>query len=551
MTTRTLATLALCVLLSACPSEPRRPDATAARAEALLDAASRQPAPPPAPAPPAAVEEALLGSIGLPTPAGWEEPRFDIAVHEAPARAFFASLVADTPYNMVVHPEVSGTISALDLKNVTVPEVLETVRTVYGYDYQRTPSGFVVLPAGLKTRIFQVDYLNFKRGGESRTRVSSGQVTETPEARLSDTGGGATIITGGQQAGALSGSTIRTESETAFWEELQAALAALVGEQGQVIVSPQSGVVVVRAHSAAMGQVSELMARIQANVQRQVILEAKILEVELSDAYRAGINWAGFFDTDRAGGIIGQTGVGQLPGETNTQRLIDVLDAEDFAFAPFDPDSGLASAPFGGIFSAAVRIEDFAAFIELLETQGSVQVLSTTTTTGTATTTIPDVTLTPFFSGIALDVTPQIDAAGEVILHIHPSVSEVTDQEKTLIIGNVAQTLPLARSTVRESDSVIRARSGQLVIIGGLMQDSTRDLRAATPGLADIPVLGHAFRDSDESSGKSELVILLRPTVVHDASVWSEALGDMRDRVRGIREGIVRRRPEPAAGTKP
>ena len=120
--------------------------------------------------------------------------------------------------------------------------------------------------------------------------------------------------------------------------------------------------------------------------------------------------------------------------------------------------------------------------------------------TGTAATTSRDVTLTPFFSGVALDVTPQISAAGEVILHIHPTVSEVTDQRKDLTVSGETDTLPLAFSEVRESDSIVRAKSGQIIAIGGLMRNSSKKLDYSTPWLGKIPGLKRLFGSTRERS---------------------------------------------------
>jgi MSHA biogenesis protein MshL len=225
---------------------------------------------------------------------------------------------------------------------------------------------------------------------------------------------------------------------------------------------------------------------------------------------------------------------------------------------------------FGGVFSIAVATNTFRAFIELLEAQGTVQVLSsprvatvnnqkavikvgqdeffvtdisTTTVTGTATTSTPNVTLTPFFSGIALDVTPQIDAGGSVTLHIHPSVSEVVDQTKTFTIAGESQSLPLAQSRIRESDSIVRAQNGQIVVIGGLMQETASDRYAGPPGIGRTPVLGSMLSHRQELATKSELVILLRPLVVDSPEAWGAAAAQtegfldalMRDRNRGYR----------------
>ena len=179
-------------------------------------------------------------------------------------------------------------------------------------------------------------------------------------------------------------------------------------------------------------------------------------------------------------------------------------------------------ANIGGLFGLAFQTSNFAALIEFLETQGNVQVLSspriatlnnqkavlkvgtdeffvtnvtTTTTTGTSTTTTPSVTLQPFFSGIALDVTPQIDENNNITLHIHPSVSKVTTVNKVVDLGSAGSiNLPLASSNISETDSIVRAQDGQIVAIGGLMKQTTSDDRSQVPGAGDIPVLGSLFR---------------------------------------------------------
>ncbi len=205
-----------------------------------------------------------------------------------------------------------------------------------------------------------------------------------------------------------------------------------------------------------------------------------------------------------------------------------------------------------------MAFSDFDAVIRLLETQGAVQVLSspristvnnqkavikvgsdeyfvtnistTTVTAGSAINTNDSPQLTPFFSGIALDVTPAISAEGEVILHIHPTVSEVTQQNK-IIAG---QNVPLAASTIRESDSIVRAQSGQIIVIGGLMQTSSGDADSGVPWLSHVPVLGYAFKQKQQSSVKSELVILLRPVVSDDQS-QIDAMNESLARVKALK----------------
>jgi len=162
--------------------------------------------------------------------------------------------------------------------------------------------------------------------------------------------------------------------------------------------------------------------------------------------------------------------------------------------------------------------------------------ISVTQTTGTTTTNTPSVTLQPFFSGIALDVTPQIDEDDNVMLHVHPSVSTVTEKNKTINagLGSPLQ-LPLASSTISETDSVIRARDGQIVVIGGLMSYASNNERNSIPGAGDIPVVGSLFGNTRQSLSKRELVILLKPTVISSDSDWARDISASSERTRRLR----------------
>ncbi len=169
--------------------------------------------------------------------------------------------------------------------------------------------------------------------------------------------------------------------------------------------------------------------------------------------------------------------------------------------------------------------------------------VSTTVVTGTATTSTPNVTLTPFFSGIALDVTPQISDGGGVILHVHPSVTEVEDQTKTFTISDLEQELPLAFSTIRESDSIVRAESGQVVVIGGLIQNDSRDQTFGVPWFSRIPWVGRLFEHSKIANARTELVILLRPIVVEN-DVWASQLHETSGRLDSVWNAGRRSRDE-------
>ncbi len=544
---RHLTLALLTALLAACQTQaPRQQASLPAIRQAVQAAETPRQAPLPPPEVTAALIPPLKIELGVPER---QEKRFDIQVVDAPAREFFMGLVAGTPWNMVVHPDVGGRIS-LDLKNVTLGEVMETLRKVHGYEYEQTASGFHVLPMRLQSRIYQINYLNVRRSGNSEMRVSSGQMTQSSGD-------------GGQGGGSdtLPSSKVVTESASDFWGELRAGLRALIGdgEGRSVMVSPQSGIVVVRAMPVEQREVAAYLRSLQSTLQRQVILEAKIVEVQLDDGYRSGIDWGKLAALPNGGRLtLGQTGGGSAldSGTSSTAGNTGNLDPNAYSAI-----SALAAQAFGGVFSVAIKTGSFAAFLELLQSQGKVQVLSsprvatlnnqkavikvgqdeffvtdvsTTTVTGATTTSTPDVTLTPFFSGIALDVTPQIDARGGVTLHIHPSVSEVVDQSKTFTIDNKTQTLPLAQSRVRESDSIVYARSGEIVVIGGLMQESRRDQRASVPGAGDLPLFGSLFGHRSRQGRKSELVILLRPLVIDGPDAWRQELSATAQRIEDL-----------------
>jgi MSHA biogenesis protein MshL len=527
----------LALALGACASMAEQA-AEAPPPEPLWEAV---PAPVVAPPPPAPAPKPAEGQAG-------STDRFDVNVQDTPARTFFMGLVRDTPFNMVVHPDVAGTVS-LTLTGVTIPEVMDIVREVYGFEYQETRTGYIVLPARLQARVFHVDYLNLKREGNSRTRISAGDNLR----------GMSSIVSGGGQSGEeqdryTPGSLVNTSEATDFWQEVATALAGIVGKEGgrSVVVSPQSNIVVVRALPAELREVETYLSQVQNSMVRQVIMETKIIEVTLNDQFQAGINWAAIATSDGKTVTFGQTGGGTLLEEQGARSDIDGQTGDLDPNGGTLPNGTLTSA-FGGMFTIAAQLGDFTAFIELLKQQGEVSILSSprvatvnnqkavikvgteeffvtdvssTTVTGAgATTSTPDVTLTPFFSGIALDVTPQISGDHDVILHVRPAVTDVVDRRKEITVADSDLSLPLAFSTVREADSIVRAKSGQIVVIGGLMQETKINAEAHVPGFGDIPGIGRLFQHKREMTKKTELVILLRPVVVDNDESWEFAAG--------------------------
>ncbi|WP_016954600.1 pilus (MSHA type) biogenesis protein MshL [Catenovulum agarivorans] len=463
-----------------------------------------------------------------------DDKRYDIEAQAVAIEPFFRNLVADTALNLVVHPSVAGDLT-LSLKGVTLAEVVEIVKDIYGYDIRLKGRLLQIFPAGMRTETISVDYLAMQRFGASFTSITSGGVSNSRNA-TNNNGNNSNLGLSGQQANqsngnnlansSANGTSIVSNTQNDFWQELRTALNTLLAAQEgrSIIVNPQAGLVTVRAFPDEIRNIRQFLSATEQQMQRQVILEAKVIEVSLNDGYQQGIEWEtvlGSIDTT----TIGSVRTGANLGDTITNVL-------------------------GGITSLSFNNGDFAGLIRLLETQGNVQVLSsprltaannqkavikvgtdeyfvtevsTTTVTGTATTSTPNIELEPFFSGIALDVTPQINSDGQVILHVHPSVIDTTEQVKVVTLDQQSFTLPLAQSNVRESDTIIKANSGEIVVIGGLMQTIERDNDSKTPILGDIPVLGELFKSKSKSRQKKELIIMIKPTVVGKGT-WQQQL---------------------------
>ncbi|MBL8492009.1 MAG: pilus (MSHA type) biogenesis protein MshL [Rhodocyclaceae bacterium] len=623
------AAVAAAVVLSGCATTPPARDATRERIGQELKGAleNRQGA-----SRPEAVDRALLAPPAVAAAeARKPEPRFDLAVSNAPAGQVFLAIVSGTPYSMLLPPEISGNLS-VTLKNVTVREALETIRELYGYEYKILGTRIFIQSNTLQTRFFQVNYLASKRAGASSTRVMSGSVSGSQSGTTS--GAGTSTATTSAQNTSLESTSVVTGSLNDFWLELHESVATLVGcefrvisgsvatsgtgtgvtgtsgaassqinmggnpigglialrglarcpEGRSVLVNQPSGMVVVKAFPAELREVERFLKSMQITVERQVMLEAKIIEVQLNDHFQSGVNW-GYFDS---------RGGHRWSNNVNGSNIV-LPGGQPYWVSTVDPTTGvvtesipttltgdrgilqpLAGLAAGGVMGLAFQTGSFAALLSFLETQGNVHVLSspriatlnnqkavlkvgtdeyfitnvtpssssTTSTSGSSTTatSVPTITTQPFFSGIALDVTPQIDDGDGIILHVRPSVSAVAEKRKTIDLGQQGiYVLPLAASNVNETDSIVRVRDGNIVAIGGLMSQSQTEDGSGVPGARDVPLFGNLFGQKGRSFAKRELVILLKPTVIRTDKEWEEGLKDVQGRL----QDFAPRRAEP------
>jgi MSHA biogenesis protein MshL len=444
--------------------------------------------------------------------------QFSVAVNNQPAKEFFMGLARGTNYSIMVSPGVSGQVT-LNLDNVTIQDVLEATRSAYGYEYHATSYGYDVFPRRVETRLFVINRLNIHRAGKSSVRLNHSN-------QLSSAG-----QTNAKASKSDSDSQVDTVISSDFWANLNKSIHLIIGSEAKqdVVINQESGVVLVRAYPSALREVATFLDRTQHVLQRQVIIEAKVLEVKLNKGFRAGIDW----NLAKAG--LRKLGVNFNPAGLGGNDGFQLATAGDFtstiSMLSQQGNISVLSSPRISTLNnqkALLKVGDDSYF--------PTNAGSNTTTSATGNTITSSLGLQPFFSGVALDVTPQIDQKSNVTLHIHPVVSTVIPETKTFSgVGTSTQSvagglglsdnsvsLTLAKSNIRESDSIVHVRNGEVVVIAGLMQ------RMAKIDHSGFPYLSHASQEllsgKNDEGTVSELIILLRPIVVTDAQVWNQQI---------------------------
>ena len=482
------------LLLGACASPPVR--------------TAEPPPPPPVPSP--AMERRLpeLPVTQMEEEVAKVEPRklYTLAVRDADVREVLLTFGKKTDLNIVFGPDVKGTVT-VDLKRVTLEEALNSLLSPIGLEYAREGNFIRVLLPGLETRIFTLSYISTTRSGGATLSATAG-----------GGGGGTTGTTGGGGGGGSgASSSVSSADSVDLWGDLEKNLAGLISKEGKAVVNRAAGIVAVTDYRRNLQRIARYIELLEGSVQRQVIIEAQIVEVTLTKEFQAGINWS----------LIPQPGVASVRPLGAFEGAVGTLGAlASTALAP-------ATTAFQLGFITQAFGHSIRALLNALSKQGEVNILSTprvstlnnqkavikvatddvfftTTKTREPTTGVETTTVTPqtITEGIVLDVTPQIADDNTVMMNIRPSISERVGQATS----PDGSTVPIV--SVRATDTVVRAQDGQTVVIGGLMQHRKSTTTTGVPGLEKAPVFGGLFRQKVEEGKKTELVILLTPRVV-------------------------------------
>jgi MSHA biogenesis protein MshL len=511
-------------------------------------------------------------SMDLPPPAVAPAPeRFTVVVNNVSAPELLLTLARDAKVNVDVHPDIKGTVS-INAIDQTLVQILTRISQQIDMRYTLEDNLLSVVPDSPFVRIYRVDYINMSRDTTSRTAIAT---------QVATTGG-----TGGAQGteaatGNNSDSELVNTSKNQYWQSLIESLKSLLQETDKimptataqapastgadakaaappslqfreaasVIAQPETGVVAVRASARQHERVQEFLDTSVRSARRQVLIEATIVEVELTDAFEQGIDWQALRAgaetsiglTLRPAGFLSQLPGGSPVGSTPPTLGLIELDHSDGKFSITSAlrllqsygRTRVLSSPKISVLNnqtALIKVVDNIVYFQLSTdytpgTQGSPSTFTVSSTPST----VP--------VGFLMNVTPQISAGDEVVLNLRPTISRLTGYVED---PGVALSLALARLggadvpdissrvpeiQTREMESIIKVTDGQIAVLGGLMREESANGEDAVPGAAKVPGLGNLFRNRSRQSKKSELVIFLRPVIVREASL----AGDYKD----------------------
>lgn len=484
----------------------------------------------------------------LPEPeAPREEEKYTVVVNEVPVKELLFALARDAEINVDIDPTIAGVVT-INAVEQTLDQLLDRIARQVDLRYEFKNGNLLISPDVPFFRTYNVGYLNLSRETQGTVTVST-QIASTSSGDTGSSGSG---------GGNTSTTSISSESNQNFWENLTATITAIISDGGgsssndnSIVVNPDSGVVSVRATARQHGQVQEFIDQVLESVRRQVLIQATVVEVSLSDQFQAGIDWS-VLDLSDSGFSIGSRllgGAGFILDEANNVSI----SAPGLSGPPTTSSANVVQ--YRNPNSGGVRID---AAINLLSEFGDTKVLSSpqimvlnnhtavlkvvenfvyfeveqeiqsgNALTGTGPLLATTTTAQTIPVGLVMTVTPQISRDDSVTLNVRPTISSVIrtelDPNPNLVL--VENRIPVVR--VREMESILKVNSRQIAVLGGLMQDTIATNDKKTPFAGDIPLLGNLFKSRDQESLKTELVIFMRPVVIKDASIDGD-LSDFR-----------------------
>jgi MSHA type pilus biogenesis protein MshL len=477
---------------------------------------------------------------------------FSIYARDSNIQDVLLAFSKESELNMVIDPELNGKVT-IDLKRVTLKEALDAILFPLGWTYHIDGKFIKISRPQMETRLFTLNYIATRRSGKREVYVST------------STGGGLQTSTLPGQLTALSPGGARTGytdvvsiDEMDLWKEIHKGLEALIfgtveekeapaekekitwtrvdGKGKILVINKSTGVILVTDYPVNLNKIASYLETVEGSSQRQVTIQAKIMEVILSDDHKEGINWKVIEGLPRsinfAWGLTNKAGTTGFPGST-TGYVSSPSSSGGTSASSIDTPGVFKIKPYGGVLAIGAAGSDIALsdIMQAIAEQGDVRILSSPTistlnnqkaiirvgnqdvffitgavaTQNTVTQIIQPMTID---IGIILDVTPQIAEDGTIIMNIHPSITDKTG-EKTTPDGK--STFPLL--SVRETDTTVRVRDGQTIIIAGLMQEKNEENYTGVPVLQSLPLMGGLFRYKTGTKRNSELVIMITPTL--------------------------------------
>jgi len=470
--------------------------------------------------------------------------RITLSVRDADWKDVLKAALAETDLNLSFDADLDGRVQGLDLKGVTLQELLDEILPGYGLGYVRTGRSLHIVKSDGGLRFYQVDSLALRRVGSKAFSVNaSGQTIQTGGGSGSGGGQGSS---GGSGASSAYLSSLTTGNGTDAWAELQVGLKALIfgdappeAQSGHdagaaaglggptsvayhqgarsLIINPGSGVVAVAADPGIQQKVVRFLDETQRRSRRQVLLEARIVEVTLDRDSQMGVDWNSMlspqgaspvFNGAFATGATGNAAVGSAQGLFTLSVANARVSATLTALARDKRLKVLSSPRLTALNNqkAILRVvQEKAYFLSTSQTSGAGSLAGATTTVNVTPVVVP--------VGIVLDIQPQIADDGSITLAVNPSVSEVADVASFTTPGASASLPEVDR---RDLDTVVRIQSGETLVLAGIIKTSESADNRGVPWLSRVPVLGALFRKDEKSRTRTELAIFITPTLMDD-----------------------------------